>query len=438
MAGCERWPAPAVTANEVERSAVVEPAPPRAVAPTWSPRTRYAAELRDRAPEDADRWMAAADRALASPVDLTLPVRERVAWVAREVEAVAYAFELPEGRAFELRLDEAFEGFVDLFFQPRTDEGFTFAAKRVAQSENTGLTHVVREPGRYVVRLQAQVGFDGARTLELGTSPSLVFPVQGKNARAIQSFFGAPRESGRRAHHGVDIFAPRGTPVVAAADGSVRVGVNRLGGNVVWQYDEGSGHYLYYAHLLDTAVRSGEHVSAGTVLGRVGTSGNAQGGAPHLHFGIYGRGPLDPLPYVDDRARKVPDPAPGDLQLGAWSRVVQRTVLRRAPDARAEAGPPVDTGTAARLLAVRGTWGRVQLPDGSEGWLQARRLRAAERPLASFSADAPLSLFARPDPASRVTAVVPAGAIVEVLARAAAGQWVRVQGGDRGWLLATL
>src|SRR5690606_31278186 len=109
VAGCERWPAPAVTANEVERSAVVEPAPPRAVAPTWSPRTRYAAELRDRAPEDADRWMAAADRALASPVDLTLPVRERVAWVAREVEAVAYAFELPEGRAFELRLDEAFE-----------------------------------------------------------------------------------------------------------------------------------------------------------------------------------------------------------------------------------------------------------------------------------------------------------------------------------------
>src|SRR5690349_7335059 len=76
----------------------------------------------------------------------------------------------------------------------------------------------------------------------------LMVPVRGVEPTALTSTFGAPR-SGHREHKGIDIFARRGTPVVAAADGTViRVGQNHLGGNVVWVAGGGARLY-YYAHL---------------------------------------------------------------------------------------------------------------------------------------------------------------------------------------------
>ena len=106
----------------------------------------------------------------------------------------------------------------------------------------------------------------------------------------------------------MDIFAKRGTPIVSATRGivvSVRDG--GLGGKQVWVLGPGRERH-YYAHLDDWAadLSTGQVVQPGDVLGYVGTTGNAQGTPPHLHYGIYGtQGAYDPLPLFKARAAAV-------------------------------------------------------------------------------------------------------------------------------------
>lgn len=127
---------------------------------------------------------------------------------------------------------------------------------------------------------------------------TLPVPVQGVRPRQIADTFGAPRGSDRT-HAGVDIFAKRGTPVLSATRGvvaSVREG--GLGGRQVWVLGPARERH-YYAHLDDwqPGLTTGDVVEPGTVLGTVGTTGNARGTPPHLHYGIYGAdGAYDPLP----------------------------------------------------------------------------------------------------------------------------------------------
>jgi murein DD-endopeptidase MepM/ murein hydrolase activator NlpD len=122
-------------------------------------------------------------------------------------------------------------------------------------------------------------------------------PVQGVSLRSVRDTFGAPRP-GDRKHQGVDIFAPRGTPVISTTRGIVsRLGENRLGGIVVWVMGPGGDRH-YYAHLDSVAdIRAGQRIGAGDVLGTVGNSGNARGTPPHLHYGIYRRisGAINPF-----------------------------------------------------------------------------------------------------------------------------------------------
>ncbi|MBO9737780.1 M23 family metallopeptidase [Xanthomonas axonopodis pv. begoniae] len=131
-------------------------------------------------------------------------------------------------------------------------------------------------------------------------------PVEGVRARQIADTFGAPR--GRdRTHAGVDIFAPRGTPVVAATRGVVSaIRDQGLGGKQVWLLGPAMERH-YYAHLDDWAagLAVGDVVEPGTLLGKVGTTGNARGTPPHLHYGVYGRnGAYDPLPLLRKSAAR--------------------------------------------------------------------------------------------------------------------------------------
>jgi murein DD-endopeptidase MepM/ murein hydrolase activator NlpD len=74
--------------------------------------------------------------------------------------------------------------------------------------------------------------------------------VQGHNDAAVGSFWGGNRDGGARRHEGIDIFAPRGTPAIAATAGYItRTGETPLGGRVVWLVDAARGDHLYYAHL---------------------------------------------------------------------------------------------------------------------------------------------------------------------------------------------
>ncbi len=126
-----------------------------------------------------------------------------------------------------------------------------------------------------------------------------LFPVAGAATFSNDWMFGRP---GGRLHQGIDLFAARGTPVVAVADGSAfRVGYNGLGGWRMWLRDSG-GNTFYYAHLdaFSPAAVEGASVARGTVLGYVGDSGDARGTSPHLHFEIHpgGGGPVPPYPVV--------------------------------------------------------------------------------------------------------------------------------------------
>ena len=119
----------------------------------------------------------------------------------------------------------------------------------------------------------------------------------------FSSSWGAPR-SGGRSHEGVDMFAARGTPVVAAGAGTVRVGRNGLGGLTVNLHDVAGNRY-YYAHLDSVGVLDGQAVEAGQILGGAGTSGNAAGTPPHLHWQVHpgGGGPVDPFPLANALCR---------------------------------------------------------------------------------------------------------------------------------------
>ena len=126
-------------------------------------------------------------------------------------------------------------------------------------------------------------------------------PIRKLKAAQIADTFGAPRGSDRT-HKGQDIFAPRNTPVYSATSGYVwRIGENKLGGNTVWVIGAG-GRVYYYAHLERYAedLKLGDAVTTETILGYVGTSGNAKGTPPHLHFGVYTTGgAINPLELFD-------------------------------------------------------------------------------------------------------------------------------------------
>jgi murein DD-endopeptidase MepM/ murein hydrolase activator NlpD len=100
--------------------------------------------------------------------------------------------------------------------------------------------------------------------------------------------FGAPR-SGGRSHRGVDMMAPWDDPIYAVESGTVRLNTGGLGGNQIF-LSGNSGAYYYYAHLNSFNVSSGTSVSQGDLIGFNGNSGNASGGAPHVHLQIYPNG----------------------------------------------------------------------------------------------------------------------------------------------------
>jgi murein DD-endopeptidase MepM/ murein hydrolase activator NlpD len=108
--------------------------------------------------------------------------------------------------------------------------------------------------------------------------------------------WGFPR-SGGRSHRGTDVFAPMGQPVYAVLSGTVRVYSVGLGGNAVWLTSDNRTGY-YYAHLSGWApgLETGDYVSKGDVIGYNGNTGNAYGGAPHVHFQIHpgGGSPMNP------------------------------------------------------------------------------------------------------------------------------------------------
>jgi murein DD-endopeptidase MepM/ murein hydrolase activator NlpD len=116
---------------------------------------------------------------------------------------------------------------------------------------------------------------------------ALIIPVQGVRADQLSDTWGQSRGGGTRAHHAIDIMAPKGTPVLAAADGTVeKIFESVNGGHTIYVRSPDGGTIHYYAHLDSYGVAEKQVVQQGQQIATVGNTGSAAGGAPHLHFEI--------------------------------------------------------------------------------------------------------------------------------------------------------
>ena len=245
-------------------------------------------------------WLAAGAAALQQPVAATLPLNTDVEQAAAAPRAYGYRVQMQRGRVLRVELDAATTPpaivFIELFLP--TDLTQPIATSR---RDELRLEYEIENDSTYILRIQPELLRGESLRIRQRTTAALMFPVSGRSAAAVKSFFLDPRDNDTRDHHGIDIFAPRNTPVVAAAGGVVtNVGTTPLGGKVVWIWDSRRNQSHYYAHLEQQAVSAGAIVRAGDVVGYVGNSGNARTTPPHLHFGIYSRreGPVNPLPFV--------------------------------------------------------------------------------------------------------------------------------------------
>src|SRR5690606_18939666 len=125
------------------------------------------------------------------------------------------------------------------------------------------ISRPVKESGTYKILLQPELYASNTFQIDIYTEPSLAFPVAGFSDKAIQSFWGNTRSGGARLHEGIDIFAPRLTPVVDVSNGYISyTGERGLGGKQVWLRDGIFGaSYYYYAHLDSIKINTTKKVS---------------------------------------------------------------------------------------------------------------------------------------------------------------------------------
>ena len=283
-----------------------------------------------------ERWHAAAWQALTGPDAVALPHAETGTIGSGFSAARGFAFSATEGQTLRLRVERP----VAL---PATDRTWTTIAARPAAARplfvdlfridsaggivdfhridtpgpdtaaDSALEVPMQASGDYVLRLQSEPGAMLAYAMTIELEAALIFPLPGASTSAVRGHFGDSRANGTRRHEGIDVFAARGTPVVAVTDGYAMPGRDELGGNVVRL--QTPNHAYYYAHLRETAMEQPRRVRAGEVLGTVGNSGNARRTPPHLHFSMYPMSgeAIDPMPhFIEHRFESpamVPDPA---------------------------------------------------------------------------------------------------------------------------------
>lgn len=143
----------------------------------------------------------------------------------------------------------------------------------------------------------------------------MTMPLDAIDPASLRSNFNERRGGGTRQHQALDLMAPRGTPVRAAAKGRVlKLFTSAAGGLMVYAADSSERFILMYAHLDRYApeLRDGIALARGQVIGYVGSTGNASPTAPHLHFAVarsadvkrWSKGrAIDPVPVLQSAAR---------------------------------------------------------------------------------------------------------------------------------------
>ena len=380
----------------------------------------------------ATRWAVAGDHAILMPVSIELPYVEDQSLVGAATNAVVLAFDLTSLQTLEVSVNAgpgAVGGLiVDLLRQ--TEEGWESLGS-IGTAERF-LEYVPSEPGRFAVRAQPVFGSMGTFGLALMPRTPLRFPVETDSSRSVLSYFGDARDGGTRTHKGIDIFAPRGTPVVAAADGKVTsVARSPRGGLHVWQ--ESAKGRLYYAHLDSAAVQPGT-IRKGDLIGSVGNSGNARTTSPHLHFGVYSerRHPVDPLPLVGTRRPVQPWTLPPGVTPPVLAIDADTLNLRIRPSTGARVLHQLVRNELVMVRATSGSWLRVRTGEGFHGFIHSDYVRPPQFSRGTLAADA--TLYQSPDARSPKMIAIRSGEAIFGAGRFGRFRWIETASGVRGWV----
>lgn len=384
-------------------------------------------------------WLAAAAQALRDSLVVPLPFAETGYFRPEVPAAASYRYAVRAGEQVHVSLTLApganARVFLDAF---EVAPGQSPTALASADTVILDFRYRAENTGQHLLRVQPELLAAGRYTLRVAREPSLsVFPVQGRTDAAAGSFWGADRDGGARRHEGIDIFAPRGTPALAATDGLItRTGETPLGGRVVWLADAAHGEHLYYAHLDKQLVSPGQRVRAGDTLGLVGNTGNARTTVPHLHFGIYrgGRGAVDPFPFVQ-RAATAPMPVAGADRRGEFVRLRTASALRPATGVVARPrSVKLSSQVPLLVLGQQGPALRVQTPAGQVGYVAAGAVVGAGRvPLRRLTLPAALELRIAPAAAAPAHTALAARSAVAVLGETNGFSLLRGPQGQLGW-----
>ena len=375
-------------------------------------------------------WQRVGDSALRSPVEVETPFTETVYIDAAQAFATGYRFSVVRGQRTEVQLSvqptSDWRIYLDLFREPEK-QGEPPVHVASGGEGDLRLAFEPRQDGTYLLRLHSELLRGGSCTLEIKNVASLDFPVAGHDASSIGSTFGAPREAGRRAHHGVDIFARRHTEVLATSDARVRrVDEWKLGGNIIWLEDPERNIRLYFAHLQTHDVEQGVWVKAGDRIGTVGNSGNARTTPPHLHFGVYarGQGPIDPYPFIHQPTQK-PHAVRVDLDnLGRWVRTKKDGVSLRPQPGRDPLLQEMPKHTPLFVLAGSSRSYRVALPNGVAGYVAESETEPTSRAIDTVVLAQQALVLDRPTTGAAVMQHLNAGTSLDVLARFGHYSWI--------------
>jgi peptidoglycan LD-endopeptidase LytH len=401
-----------------------------------SPYERYVESLRKAGllnASMANEWVSAGDKAFNDSVFIDVPFSESGFFQASSPQARSYRFHAQDGQV--LTVEGAAKShrdaklFLDLFV--RDEAGWD----RIEFGDSTlSLTHEFTTDEECILRLQPELIVNAWYSISISLTPVLINPVYGASNKAIGSFYGASRDDGKRAHEGVDIFAPKGTPVVAPTEGYIsRVATGGLGGKVVWMKDLKRGHSYYFAHLDSQMVQPGMHVRQGHVLGLVGNTGNARHTPSHLHFGIYQAGSKNPLYYIRQMGAAIASlPIDTGFQQKSFKIGRPRTSLMVGPSKTLGVKSSLEKDTYVTVVGQTADWYRIALPDETQGFVLKKHVVALS---AGTSGKIDSTTLLLSDIRNQIPiAVLKENTHVDVLARFEGYTFVVTEKGKAGWL----
>ena len=395
----------------------------------------YSALLRENLKATAARWKMEAEESLAAPLHISLPYSERRLLEADYLQPITFAFDLKVDELIQVNIFPSIntraEVFVDVFYvKDAATEPIRIASMAAEEQQ---LKIAAEHTGQYRVRIQPSHTAQGLMDIAITSPLRYGFPVDTERENAVQSFFGVDRDGGARRHEGIDIFAPRGTPVIAAEAGHVsRVGDTPLGGKNVWV--RGDNRSFYYAHLDSIAVSPGDRIRRGDVLGAVGNTGNAITTDPHLHFGIYkfARGAVDPLPLVGQK-KKINTYTPPLVELAPrWLSInTEKANLRSGPSLRTTIVASLMRAELVQVDSVAGDWLRVTTGKGTKGFIARRLTETPSESLLTLTEN--YVAFSLPDDTAPVVGDFSAGDKLPTLGQFGSFAWIKMPGGVYAW-----